>query len=146
MASRASLTTKINTDLATGTSITAVEHRGVEQAIVDSLAPYNRGTITLGDFPLTVKTYTRSGDISAAVCSDLTTGILCTMDNAMPSTNYLVRLYIESLGVMWQDVQVYNTGFKVVSTTQFRFHIYESIANGSLVQNVRMHVEVISLD
>ena len=145
MASRASLTTKINTDLATGTSITASEHRGVEQAIVDSLAPYNRGTISLGNLPITVTTYTRSGDISAAVCSDLTTGILCTMDNAMPSTNYLVRLYIESLGVMWQDVQVYNTGFKVVSTTQFRFHIYE-IGTVIYTQNIKINVEVISLD
>ena len=146
MASRASLTTKINTDLATGTSITASEHRGVEQAIVDSLAPYNRGTITLGDLSIIVKTYTRSGDISSAICSSTATGILCTMDNAMPSTNYLVRLYIESLGVIWHDVQVLNTGFQVVSTTQFRFHIYESTAIGTYTQNIKMHVEVISLD
>ena len=142
MASRASLTTKINTDLATGTSITASEHRGVEQAIVDSLAPYNRGTITVGEIPITVKTYTRSGDISSAVCSTVATGILCTMANAMPSTNYLVRLHIESLGTLASDGVLFPPVFSIVSTTQFRFTVIEY--SGS--QNIKMHVEVISLD
>jgi hypothetical protein len=142
MASRASLTTKINTDLATGTSITAAEHRGVEQAIVDSLAPYNRGTITVGEIPITVKTYARSGDISSAVCSTVATGILCTMDNAMPSTNYLVRLHIESLGSIATDGILFPPVFSIVSTTQFRFTVIEYGSS----QNIKIHVEVISLD
>jgi len=142
MASRASLTTKINTDLATGTSITAAEHRGVEQAIVDSLAPYNRGTITVGEIPITVKTYTSSGDISSAVCSTVATGILCTMTNAMPSTNYLVRLHIESLGSIATDGILFPPVFSIVSTTQFRFTVIEY----SNSQNIKIHVETVSLD
>ena len=143
MASRAALTIKINNDLETGTSITAAEHRGVEQAIVDSLAPYNRGTILLGNLPITVTTYTTSGDISSAVCSSTLTGILCTMNNAMPNTNYLVRLYIESLGTISSDAQIMCPVFSIVSTTQFRFTIYDI---GTYTQNIKMHVEVISLD
>ena len=143
MASRASLTTKINTDLATGTSITALEHRGVEQAIVDSLAPYNRGTILLGNLPITVTTYTTSGDISSAVCSSTSTGILCTMNNAMPNTNYLVRLHVQSLGTISSDAQIMCPVFATESTTQFRFHIYEI---GTYTQNIKINVEVISLD
>lgn len=142
MASRASLTTLIETNLESGTSITAEEHREVEQAIVDSLAPYNRGTIILGDLPITVKTYTVSGDISSAVCSSTTTGILCTMVNEMPSTNYLVKMYIQSLGDISTDALVFFPVFSTESTTQFRISIREYTG----IQNIKMNVEVISLD
>lgn len=143
MATRADLTTLIETNLESGTSITAELHREVEQAIVDSSVPYNRGTILLGNLPISVKTYTTSGDISAAVCSSTLTGILCTMNNAMPSTNYLVRLHVQSLGTLSSDAQIMCPVFATESTTQFRIHLYEI---GSYTQNIKINVEVISLD
>jgi len=143
MASREVLTTLINTNLESGISITAEEHREVEQAIVDSSVPYNRGTILLGNLDISPGTFTTTGDISSAVCSSTTTGILCTMVNAMPNTNYLVRLHVQSLGTLSSDAQIMCPVFSIVSTTQFRFHIYEI---GTYTQNIKMNVEVISLD
>jgi hypothetical protein len=145
MASRASLITLIETNLESGTSITASEHREVEQAIVNSLAPYNRGTILVGNTPIIPGTFTTSGDISSAVCSSTTTGILCTMDNEMPNTNYLVRLHVQSLGTLSSDAQIMCPVFSTESTTQFRFHIYE-IGTVIYTQNIKINVEVISLD
>jgi len=143
MASREVLTTLINTNLESGISITAELHREVEQAIVDSSVPYNRGTILLGNLDISPGTFTTSGDISSAVCSSTLTGILCTMDNEMPSTNYLVRLHVQSLGTLSSDAQIMCPVFSTESTTQFRFHIYEI---GTYTQNIKMNVEVISLD
>ena len=144
MALRTALTTKINTDLATGTSITASEHRGVEQAIVDYLAPYNVGYVNLGNIPIIVTTYSGGGDLvgGTAVCSSVATGVLCTIPNAMPNLDYLVRFHIQSLGTISDDS---NTGipvFSIVSTTQFRLSISEY---SGTAQNIRVWFETIRL-
>jgi len=144
MATRSALTTLINTNLQSGTSITATEHRQVEQAIVDSTVPYNRGYVTLGNLPITVGTYTVSGDLASAVCStSASTGILCTLNNTMPSTNYLVRSYVQSLGTIGSDSTVGVPVYSIVSTTQFRFSITEI---SGVAQNIRVWFEIISLD
>lgn len=142
MASRATLTNKINTDLATGISITAAKHRGVEQAIVNSSIPYNRGFLAIGNLPIpTSGTITASGDITAI---GTTSGVLCTMANAMPSTNYLVKIYIQGfVGNLNADSRVASPIFAILSTTQFYFYILETSGTS---QNIRVWFEVISLD
>jgi hypothetical protein len=144
MALRTAATTKINTDLADGTSITAAEHRDVEKTIVDYIAPYNVGYVTLGNIPITATTYSGGGDLvgGTAVCSVVADGILCTIPNAMPSTDYLVRFHIQSLGTISNDSTIGIPVFYVVSTTQFRFSISET---AGVTQNIRVWFETIRL-
>lgn len=144
MALRTALTTKINTDLADGTSITAAEHRGVEKTIVDYIAPYNVGYVTLGNMPITATTYSGGGDLvgNTAVCSVVANGVLCTIPNAMPSVDYLVRFHIQSLGTMSNDSTVVTAVFSIVSTTQFRFSISET---AGVTQNIRVWFETIRI-
>ena len=61
----------------------------------------------------------------------------------MPSINYYVRFYVESLGSYSGDKEIYCPAFKKLSTTQF-YYIQEE--PGGATQDLRIHVEVISLD
>ena len=60
----------------------------------------------------------------------------------MPSNNYLVRTYIEG-NVTTTDNNMYSPSFFVISTTQFQLSI-RKITTAS--NNIRLHIEVISLD
>lgn len=150
MATRASLTTLINTNLNTGTSITAAEHRAVEQAIVDSCKPYNAGYFTLGDAAPTgsTGTLTVSGALSAtaSVLSANTSKIVVVFNTAtpMPNTNYYVRLFVQGLSATPnQDSAISTPIFANQTTTQFEVYIKDNITT---TQNIRIYFEAIPLD
>lgn len=151
MATRASLTTLINTNLNTGTSITAAEHRAVEQAIVDSCKPYNAGYFTLGDAAPTgsTGTLTVSGALSATASiysGGNASKIVVVFNTAtpMPNTNYYVRLFVQGLSVnLNQDSAISTPIFANQTTTQFEVYIRDNV---TLTQNIRIYFEAIPLD
>lgn len=136
----------IEANLATGTSITALELREVLKPMASSTLPLNRGFIMGANSSTGLDVYStgtryRSGDITSAVAS--TRSILCTMANTMPSINYLVKIYIQSLGSDGLDSRITCPSFKVVSTSQFNI-VIDEVTSG--VQQLKIHLEVISLD
>ena len=150
--------TIITNYLASASSITAAEHKSIENALIDyaeatqtqvtNLAasllasfPKNVGFITGVNLPVTSGSVTRGGNITTATGS--AGGILCTIENAMPSTNYVVKTFIESLGAYASDSEIRGCSFKIVSTTQFYFICAESTF---ATQNLKVHFEVKSLD
>ena len=149
MATRAALTTLINTNLNTGTSITAVEHRAVEQAIVDSCKPYNAGYFTLGDAAPTGSTGTLAvyGALSAtaSILGANTSKIILVFNTAtpMPSANYYVRLFVQGLGVFNQDSAISCPIFANPTTTQFEVYVKDNVTT---TQNIRIYFEAIPLD
>lgn len=137
--------TLINTNLASATNITATEHREVETALLDYAQTQNNyvGYMTGINLPIADgASVAVSGDIATAVGATLNR-VLVTLTTPMPTTNYYVRFYVESLGVSNQDAQVACPMFQNVSTSQF---YYIQAETGSVTQNLRVHVEVISLD
>ena len=137
--------TLINTNLASASDITATEHREVETALLDYAQTQNNyvGYLTGVNLPVPNGTSLAvSGDIDSAV-GTAGSGVLVTLSTAMPSINYYVRFYVESLGSYSQDKEIYCPSFKKVSVSQF-YYIQEE--PGASTQNLRIHVEVISLD
>jgi hypothetical protein len=143
------LQTKINTDLATATSITAAEHRGVESAIMNAAIPVNRGwfsglnindTIIGTNLPV-------SGDITVTlVLRQVDVSIVSVyFATSMITNNYIVKAYIESTG---SDPNLDAGGacptFKVISPTNAHIAIKEVGEVGA--QNIKIHLEVVSLD
>ncbi len=62
------------------------------------------------------------------------------MANAMASTNYLVKMFIQSQSSnVTSDDNVLPPVFKIISTTQFEIGISEM---GSDSQNLKIHIEV----
>lgn len=138
--------TLINTKLASASNITATEHREVETAILNYAQTQNNyvGYMTGVNLPVPDGTSLAvSGDIASAV-GTASSGVLVTLTTPMPSTNYYVRFYVESLGSYSDDKEIYCPSFKKLSTTQF-YYIQEEPGAGP-TQNLRIHVEVISLD
>ena len=151
MATRASLTTLINTNLNSNTSITAAEHRAVEIAIVDSCKPYNAGWFTLGDAAPTGSTgvLSVSGALSAtaSVYGGANTSKIVVVFNTatpMPNTNYYVRLFVQGLSVnLNQDSAISTPIFANQTTTQFEVYVKDNL---SVTQNIRIYFEAIPLD
>ena len=139
----AEILTLINTNLASGTNITAAEHRAVEIALLNySQSKSNYVGYVTGLNPGTSGTYTVGGGLVSAVSADgLST--LCTIATAMPSTNYMVKIYVESLGTAAADFAIFTPSFQKVSTTQFTMVLGQ---NGSYPMDLRVHFEVVSLD
>ena len=142
------LQTKINDDLATGTSITAAEHRGVESAIMNAAIPVNRGWFSgLNINDTIVGTYLPvSGDINIAlVIRQIDISIISVYFTSMITNNYIVKAYIESTG---SDPNLDAGGacptFKVISPTNAHIAIKEVGEVGA--QNIKIHLEVVSLD
>lgn len=84
-----------------------------------------------------------SGDITSAVVTFDDAGLTvvrCTVLNALSSTNYKVRIDVESQASFDVDSRVLNPSFKRISTTQFDFAIRESSGAG---QNLKIHLETI---
>ena len=136
----------IEANLASGTSITAIELRDVLKLMASSTIPANRGFIMGVNSSTGLDVYSTgtrycSGDITSAVASNRS--ILCTMQNIMPSMNYLVKIYIQSLGSDGSDSRITCPSFKIVSTSQFNIVIDEVT---SVTQQLKIHLEVISLD
>lgn len=143
MASRSQLRDLVQNNLIVSSPITALNHSNLEYTIVDSLAPYNRGFVAIGDLPITVMSYSGGGDLTTASCASVATGILVTLPNALPSINYLVRFHIQSFGTLSSDSSLGIPAFSIVSTTQFRFSLTEI---SGVAQNIRVWFETISLD
>ena len=139
----AEILTLINTNLASGTNITAAEHRAVEIALLNySQAKSNYVGYITGLTPGDPGTYTVGGGLVSAVSADgLTT--LCTIATAMPSTNYMVRIHVQSLASGAADFAIFTPSFDPVSTTQFNLILGQ---NGSYPMELRVHFEVVSLD
>lgn len=142
------LQTKINTDLATATSITAAEHRGVESAIMNAAIPVNRGWFSgLNINDTIVGTYLPvGGDITQAlVTRQIDISIISVYFTSMITNNYIVKAYIESTG---SDPNLDAGGacptFKVISPTNAHIAIKEVGEVGE--QNIKIHLEVVSLD
>jgi hypothetical protein len=138
--------TLINTNLASATNITAEEHREVETALLDYAQTQNNyvGYMTGVNLPVPNGTSLAvSGDIASAV-GTAGSGVLVTLTTPMLTSNYYVRFYIESLGSYSQDKEIYCPSFKKVSASQF-YYIQEESGSG-ITQDLRVHVEVISLD
>lgn len=111
-------------------------------------APKNRGYITGLDVNGSVGSLGVSGNITGASASILSgsegSNILVTMANSMGNTNYVVKHSIQSLGNASSDTNIYPIVFSVVSATQFRLYLKETSSH--TVQNLRVHLEIVSLD
>ena len=142
------LQTKINTDLATGKSIRALEHRGVESAIMNAAIPVNRGWFSGLDVVGTAvgTNLTCGGDITVALV--LTTADYSTISvyfaTSMINTNYIVRICIQSIGSnAAADAAILYPTFKPIDATNAYISIREPFGTG---QNLKFHLEVVSLD
>jgi len=144
MATRADLTTLINTNLQSGTSITAVEHRQVEQTIVDSSVPYKRGYFVLpnvaGTGALTV-----GGELASATASapfaNMSKVVVVFSGTAMPSADYYVRIFVRSnSNTAKSDHDVYTPYFTNTLTTGFDFYVRELY---SANQSLTFYIEAI---
>ena len=138
------LQTKIDTDLATGTSITATEHRGVESAIMNASLPVNRGFFTGLDIGGTTGSLTVGGDITSAIAT-VSSGsyITVTFATSMIDTNYFIRTSLQSMGTTTIDDLAFCPVFKVLTATTAEIWIRESTGGA---QNLRFHLEAISLN
>jgi hypothetical protein len=137
--------TLIDTNLASASNITAVKHREVETALLDYGQTQNNYVGFMSGINLPIAdgvSLTVSGDIDTAVGATLNR-VLVTLSTSMPSTNYYVRFYVESLGTSNLDAQTACPMFQKINSSQF---YYIQAETGSATQNLKVHVEVISLD
>jgi hypothetical protein len=143
------LQTKINTNLESGTSITAIEHRDVESSIMNATIPANRGWFTgldVGGTPVGTNLVC-GGDITAAVVINTVdvSIVSVTFATSMINTNYMVRTHVQSTGA---DQNLDAGGgcptFRAISSTNAYIGIKELGEEGA--QNLRVHLEVVSLD
>lgn len=143
----------IATNLATGSNITAVEHRAVEEAIVEYIGPsiVAYGKIGPIDIKGTATTYDVTGFnlISATrVGAEADYNIIRVIFNSgvLIDSNFKVRIDIESAGTnVDKDNNLDPILFRKVSGSTDRFDlILEETETGS-VQNIYVHVEVVQL-
>jgi hypothetical protein len=144
MATRSALTTLIDTNLESGTSITAELHREVEQAIVDSSVPYKRGYFVLPDISGTTGALTVGGEIASATASTPhgnMSKVVVVFNTAMPSTSYYVRIFVRSNSNTSQaQYDTYTPYFTNTLTTGFDFYVREA---QSSVQSLTFYIEVV---
>ena len=145
MATRSALTTLINTNLQSGTGITATEHRQVEQAIVDSSVPYNVGYFIIPDVAGTTGALTVSGATSAtaSVPFQNMSKVVVVFNTAMPSTNYYVRIFVKSnSNTAQQSYDTYTPYFTNTLTTGFDLYLREV---QQVTQSLTIYFEAIPL-
>jgi hypothetical protein len=114
--------------------------------LINKHIPKNRGYFSGLNVSLTTGSLTVSGDITSAIAVALTgdSVITVTMANAMPSTNYFVRAHLQSLRAnINDDDDICAPAFKPITTTVFTIAFREMEA---IDQNLRVHLEVVSLD
>ena len=142
------LQTKIDTNLASGTSITAVEHRDVESSIMNAAIPANRGWfsgLNVLDTPVGTGLVCGLDITSAVVASTINfSSVLVSFTTPMPNLNYIVKIYIQSTG---NDVNIAaGIGcpvFRINSVDSVYIDIKEIIGGDS---TITVHLEVVSLD
>ena len=141
------LQTKINTNLESATNITAYRHRDVESSIMSAAIPVNRGFFSGLDVQGTPvgTNLTVSGDITAAlvIAQENFSGISVYFATSMITTNYLVRIHVQSAGADQEsDTSIYCPTFRVISPT----NVYINIREVGGAQNIIVHLELVSLD
>jgi len=146
MATRAALTALIETNLESGTSITAEEHREVEQAIVDSSVPYKRGYFVLPDISGTTGALTVGGEIASATAStphgNMSKVVVVFSGTPMP-TDFYVRIFVKSNSNTAQaQYDTYTPYFTNTLTTGFDFYVREA---QSSVQSLTFYIEAIPI-
>jgi len=145
---RTALNQLVVDNLSSGTGITATEHISVEYGIIDSCRPYNVGFVTLGDIlGVTNASLSVGGEISSASSSTISAAskIIVNFTNTMPSTNYYLRIFINSLSASpneWKDALALCPVFRIVSTTQAEIWIREA---SSETQSIKLFIEAIPL-
>lgn len=109
----------------------------------------NRGSFILGDIGGTLTAGTSlvfSGDCeSVVIAPGVDPGnsyVDVTFSNTMPTGNYLVKFYVESMGNVSFDNDAGNPIFKILTVDKFRVGIYEA---SSTTQSIRIHFEVCEL-
>ena len=146
MATRADLIALIDTNLESGTSITAEEHREVEQAIVDSSVPYKRGYFVLPDISGTTGALTVGGEIASATASiphgNMSKVVVVFSGTPMP-TDFYVRIFVKSNSNTAQaQYDTYTPYFTNTLTTGFDFYVREA---QSSVQSLTFYIEAIPI-
>ena len=146
MATRAALTALIETNLESGTSITAEEHREVEQAIVDSSVPYKKGYFVLPDISGTTGALTVGGEIASATAStphgNMSKVVVVFSGTPMP-TDFYVRIFVKSNSNTAQaQYDTYTPYFTNTLTTGFDFYVREA---QSSVQSLTFYIEAIPI-
>jgi len=156
----------VNVNLADNSNIIPSEHRDVELALIDYLEtlqpisssnlPVNKGYITANnassggtevgiEVDVTVSSRLRKfGNVSTVTCASNggATILTVTLQNAMPSNDYIVKSWFEL--VPTSSVTLQNTStvgqpvFKIISTTQFQIVLREWDGK---VQALRLHFE-----
>ena len=138
------LQTKINTDLATGTSITASEHRGVESAIINASVPVNRGGFFLGNIQSVTGALSIFGDITSAnAANDFASIVTINFATSMNDNNYMIKIFPESMGTMYQDVASLCPMFKIINSSS-AYIIFKEPYNET--QSIKVHLEIVSLN
>lgn len=140
----------IATNLATGSNITAAEHRAVEEAIVDltGLQTVAYGRIGPIDVNSSATSWAVTGNFTNAV--KIGTGTLTQIrvsfaSGLLSSTNFKVRIDVESAG---SSITLDNDILPVLfrkdgsSTTTFDLILEET---GGGVQTIYIHAEVVQL-
>jgi len=124
-------------DSTQNTSITELlRHVPVHRGFVTGINP---GAGTIGD------TFTVSGFNSATIVfidDNIGTTFRVVMSSAMPTTNYFVRMTVESLGTINIDHDIACPVFSKVTASQFNVSIREVFGG---TQNLKIHLEVINL-
>ena len=146
MATRADLIALIDTNLESGTSITAEEHREVEQAIVDSSVPYKRGYFVLPDISGTTGALTVGGEIASATASiphgNMSKVVVVFSGTPMP-TDFYVRIFVKSNSNTAQvNYDAFTPYFTNTLTTGFDFYVREA---QSSVQSLTFYIEAIPI-
>ncbi|QCW21742.1 hypothetical protein [Flavobacterium phage FCOV-S2] len=116
------------------------EHFKIVENLISPIK--NRGWIGGFDIGSTTGSLPVNGDIISATSTISVNGetfILCAMSNAMANNNYVVKMYIESLGGLGADNDLGCPVFKVISTTQFTISLNETFPSD---QNIKIHVEI----
>lgn len=109
-------------------------------------SPKNRGYFTGLDIGNSSGSLARSGDVTSVSVTSTSGNSFITVNlaNSMENTNYIVESSVQSLGAsMDADNDISKGVFKPISATQFQIAFRE--IDGQ-VQNLRVHIKVISLD
>ena len=144
MATRAALTALIETNLESGTSITAEEHREVEQAIVDSSVPYNVGYFILPNIAASGSlTVYGLASATASVPFANMSKVVVVFNTAMPNTSYYVRIFPKSNSNTAQvNYDIFTPYFTNTLTTGFDFYVREGVNDN---QSFTFYIEAIPL-
>jgi len=115
--------------------------------LFDKLIPKNRGWFSGFDVGGSSGPLSVSGDIASAVATVVTGDggmVLVTMSNAMNNMNYKVVVSLESNSTdVLADCELGSPVFKKISTTQFQLGFIQFSLR---LQNIKVHIDVLSLD